>query len=478
MTTFSWPPPPPASTSGGTSAGLETSGDPVDVSGAAPPVAGQVLTASDATHAEWRVPGLKYDGAIRFNIDALGSATIEPGTWGFVQTVPVASTGVTVFIVSSLAAPPVDSRFGLYVSPSVAVPVTVSLVGASQIMGLDGVLATSITLLPGAMYEWVFYHEAGAAIWGLVSDTAHRATRLYETSGPTTLDIAGIAAGQYLVRVGTSIVGVSPTAPISHASSHGRGGTDIVAASRISESAGPTVLDVGAIAATQYLARNAGSSIVGVSSATPSTHASSHARGGADIVTASKISESSGPTALDVAAVSDGQYLKRSGTTIVGATAASIETRVLATEVFTNSTSITALAHTIAANESVLIEWGLQGINATGSVATTDGWNLEIADGTAKSVSRQAFHGHIQIAGGATVKTQEFQQVGGTMNSVQQIMSFSFGATPTTNFLSASMFITNGGTAFTVRISVATGSNPMRVYAGSWSRITRGATVA
>lgn len=172
MTIFSWPPPPPSSgATGGNSSGLETTGAPVDVSGAAPPVAGQVLTAIDATHAQWRVAGLKYDPAIRFNVNAGGVATIEPGTWGFVYTTPVGATEITIFVVSSLTAPPVDSRFGLYVSPSVTLPVTVSLIGASQIMGVDGTLSTTADLLPGAMYEWVFYHEDSAAIWGLVSHT-------------------------------------------------------------------------------------------------------------------------------------------------------------------------------------------------------------------------------------------------------------------------------------------------------------------
>lgn len=173
---WAWPPatPPSQSTSGSTDA-LETTGAPVNVSNAAPPVFGQVLTALDATHSQWRVPGLHYDPAIRFNIDATGTATIEPNTWGLCQTAPAGSTGVTVVVVSSLTAPPVDSRFGLYVSATLTAPVTVTLLGASQIMGLDGTLGSSCVLRPGASYEWVFYHEGGVAIWGLVSDTANLA---------------------------------------------------------------------------------------------------------------------------------------------------------------------------------------------------------------------------------------------------------------------------------------------------------------
>lgn len=177
---FSWPPSTSSGASGGNSAGLETTGDPVDVSGAAPPVFGQVLTATDPTHATWRVPGLHYDPAIRFNVNASGEATIEPNTWGFVETHPVAFAGpIVVFVVSSLTSPPVDCRFGLYVGRNVDLPVEVHLIGASQIMGLDGQLGTTVTLQPNAMYEWVFYHESGVAIWGLVSDTADVARRLF-----------------------------------------------------------------------------------------------------------------------------------------------------------------------------------------------------------------------------------------------------------------------------------------------------------
>ena len=163
---------------GGTAAGLETSGDPVDVASAPPPEPGQVLMATDATHAVWRVPGLHYDPSIKFWTSSIGSATILPGTWGFIEQAPGAVDPIVVYIVSSLDAPPVDSRFGLYVGRDVTVPVSVSVVGASQIQGTDGVLGPSTELLPGSDYEWVFYHEDGAAVWGLVSDTTGIAKRM------------------------------------------------------------------------------------------------------------------------------------------------------------------------------------------------------------------------------------------------------------------------------------------------------------
>jgi len=192
----------PGGGAGSDAGGLETTGDPVDVSNAAPPVAGQVLTAIDATHAEWRVPGLHYDPGIKFWTNSVGSATIGPGTWGFISQPADGVTPVVVYIVSSLEAPPVDSRFGLYVGRDVTVPVTVSVLGASQIQGTDGVLGSSTALLPGSDYEWVFYHEDTAALWGLVSDTAGIAKRIAVDGGYVEVASSGApVAGQALVAL-------------------------------------------------------------------------------------------------------------------------------------------------------------------------------------------------------------------------------------------------------------------------------------
>jgi hypothetical protein len=190
---------------GGDASGLETTGAPVDVSAAAPPVEGQVLMAVDAEHAEWRVPGLHYDPSIKFWTSSAGSATIAPGTWGFIEQAPGAVDPITVYIVSSLEAPPVDSRFGLYVGRDVTVPVAVQVLGASQIQGLDGELGPTTQLLPGADYEWVFYHEDGAALWGIVSDTAGLAKGLWVDGGlVTTKDASPPNPGDVLTALDDS----------------------------------------------------------------------------------------------------------------------------------------------------------------------------------------------------------------------------------------------------------------------------------
>lgn len=195
----------------GEASALATTGEPVDVSISPPPTAGQVLTATDATHAVWRVPGLHYDPAVASWTSGTGAATIEPGTWGIVQQ-PVGAEGVTVFIVSSLAAPPVDSRFGLYVAATVTVPVIVETVGASLIMGLDGALTESVVLLPGAMYEWVFYHDGGTALWGMVSDTARLAKSLIAAGGNivNVSDSPAPNAGDVLTAIDSGNAGWAP----------------------------------------------------------------------------------------------------------------------------------------------------------------------------------------------------------------------------------------------------------------------------
>ena len=53
-------------------------------------------------------------------------------------------------------------------------------------------------------------------------------------------------------------------------------------------------------------------------SRTPTAHASSHASGGSDVVTAAKVYETGGPTTLTLGAIADGNALKRSGSTIIG----------------------------------------------------------------------------------------------------------------------------------------------------------------
>jgi hypothetical protein len=169
----------------------------------------------DLTHSVWRVPGLHYDPSIKFWTSTTGAATILPGTWGFIWQPPVGTTSAVVYIVSSLDAPPVDARFGLYVHRDITVPVQVNVLGTSEIQGLDGLRGPSAVLLPGANYEWIFYHEDGSSIWGLVSDTAGGAKRL-QVAGGALVDITGSpvpTVGQALIASDATHVGFANLPP-------------------------------------------------------------------------------------------------------------------------------------------------------------------------------------------------------------------------------------------------------------------------
>jgi hypothetical protein len=153
--------------------------------------------------------------------------------------------------------------------------------------------------------------------------------RLQETSGPTVLTLGAVADGQLLKRSGTDIVGTL-VVPL-HKDTHKVGGTDAFASTDIldatvrhlQESTGPTTLDVGAIADGQLLKRS-GAFIVGT--LTLPLHKDTHKVGGSDAFVSTDlidaavhhIQESAGPTTLDVGAIADGQFLRRSGTSIIG----------------------------------------------------------------------------------------------------------------------------------------------------------------
>jgi acetylornithine deacetylase/succinyl-diaminopimelate desuccinylase-like protein len=157
--------------------------------------------------------------------------------------------------------------------------------------------------------------------------------RLRETSGPTTLTVGAVADGQFLRRSGTSIVGDTPPV-LTHKDTHKSGGSDAFTSSdlleavvrRLQESSGPTILTLGAVSDGQFLKRSG----IGIVGDTPPVlaHKSTHITGGSDAFTSSdlleavvkRLQESSGPTTLTVGSVSDGQFLRRSGTSLVGDT--------------------------------------------------------------------------------------------------------------------------------------------------------------
>lgn len=134
---------------------LRTTGADVDVSGAAPPSAGQALIATDATHATWQTITSSAPGAHKTTHENGGSDEIS-------------------------------------------------------VAGLSGLLADGQTPLAHKTS-----HQDGGAdeisvtgLSGVLAD-AQVADKIKTTTGPTTLTVGAVADGEFLKRVGSTVVGAS-----------------------------------------------------------------------------------------------------------------------------------------------------------------------------------------------------------------------------------------------------------------------------
>lgn len=186
-----------------------------------------------------------------------------------------------------------------------------------------------------------------------------RVLGLRETSGPTNLITGAIADGEFLKRVGATVVGAAGGGGEANTGSNQNIGGVGVFISKvgvdlqfkgIGEDAGSAipvtiVEDVGnnrinlGVQAASTIAKGAvelatdgevaASLAVQANDSrlsnarTPTAHAASHESGGVDVVAAGEIRTTTGPTDLVVGAVADGQFLKRVGATVVGAAAGS-----------------------------------------------------------------------------------------------------------------------------------------------------------
>lgn len=222
-----------------------------------------------------------------------------------------------------------------------------------------------------------------------------------ETPSPRWEVLPRGSAGQVLVSTATGIQWQNPsTAP--HKNTHVSGGTDQFTSSdlleavvkRVQESGGPTTLTLGSISDALFLKRS-GTSIVGsaiaISDVTnlqsaldgkaSTSHKSTHVSGGSDAFASTdileavvkRLQESGGPTNLTIGAISDGQYLRRSGTNIVGAAAGgSSEVSIIdfgADPSGTNSSS-TAISDAIASLPSTggIVKFPKGSYRITGSI--------------------------------------------------------------------------------------------------------------
>ena len=144
---------------------------------------------------------------------------------------------------------------------------------------------------------------------------------LTETSGPTALALGAIADGEVLVRSGATVIGAAGAAPSGAAGGQLSGTYPNPAVAGLTETSGPTALALGAIADGEVLVRS-GATVIGAAGSAPSGTAGGQLSGTYPNPSVAGLTETSGPTALALGAIADGEVLVRSGATVVGAAGA------------------------------------------------------------------------------------------------------------------------------------------------------------
>lgn len=197
----------------------------------------------------------------------------------------------------------------------IGVDVQIYDAGLTSLTAADAAAGLPYTTGPNV---WAYAALGDLAVSGSAWQVV-QARGIRETAGPTTLVVGAIANGDLITRVGSTIVGVLPTlAAVSVVSEQAFGqasavgtGTDYA---RNDHTHGSPAL--GATGATAAAGND-----VRLSDPRAPTGAASGQLGGTypspDVI---GLRESAGPTLLTLGAVADGQVLQRVGVTVVGAT--------------------------------------------------------------------------------------------------------------------------------------------------------------